>query len=176
VTCFATPRLDLVGCAPQLLLALIEHPDNFERLAGFPVSPELHGFYTSDAVSPKWLAALRQDSEPDPWRHGFFLLHRGDGLVIGSAGYKGPPDAEGIVEIAYGVSPEQRNRGYATEAAAALVAIAFRREDVRVVCAHTLPDSGASQRVLAKCGFERVGEVEDPEDGPVVRFEKRRSA
>jgi RimJ/RimL family protein N-acetyltransferase len=126
-------------------------------------------------ISPVWLTRLASSAPVDPWLHGYSLVERESDAIVGTCGFKGPPD-DGVVEIAYGVSPEQRNRGYATEAAAALVAIAFRREDVRVVCAHTLPDSGASQRVLAKCGFERVGEVEDPEDGPVVRFEKRRSA
>jgi len=34
--------------------------------------------------------------------------------------------------------------------------------------------SNASQRVLAKCGFQYVGEITDPEDGLVWRFERRR--
>ncbi len=37
--------------------------------------------------------------------------------------------------------------------------------------AHTLPDGIASQRVLLKAGFEKIGEVVDPEDGVVWRFE-----
>jgi RimJ/RimL family protein N-acetyltransferase len=128
-----------------------------------------------EQLSPLWLARLASSPPVDPWLHGFALVQRGSEAVVGSCGFKGPPD-DGVVEIAYGVSAEQRNRGYATEAAAALVAFAFGREDVRVVRAHTLPDAGASQRVLAKCGFERVGEVDDPVDGVVVRFEKRRPA
>jgi len=126
-------------------------------------------------LSPRWLMRLASSAVVDPWVHGYSLVERGSDAVVGSCGFKGPP-ADGVAEIAYGVSPEQRNRGYATEAAGALVAYAFRRADVSVVRAHTLPDASDSQRVLAKCGFERVGEVEDPDDGPVVRFEKRRSA
>jgi RimJ/RimL family protein N-acetyltransferase len=91
--------------------------------------------------------------------------------VVGSAGFKGPP-AEGIVEIAYGLSPEYQGKGYATEAAAALTAYAFDSGKVRVVRAHTLPESNASGRVLTKCGFRRIGEVIDPEDGLVWRWEK----
>ena len=126
-------------------------------------------------LSPLWLARLAVSAAVDPWVHGFALVQSGSDAVIGSCGFKGPP-VDGIVEIAYGVSPEQRGRGYATEAAAALVAFAFAHADVSVVRAHTLPDADASQRVLAKCGFEHVGEVDDPEDGPVCRFERRRSA
>ena len=128
-----------------------------------------------EQLSPLWLTRLAASPPVDPWLHGFALVQRGSEAIVGSCGFKGPPD-DGVVEIAYGVSPEQRNHGHATEAVAALVAFAFGREDVRVVRAHTLPDAGASQRVLAKCGFERVGEVDDPDDGPVVRFEKRRPA
>jgi len=81
-----TARLDMVPCTPEQLLALIEQPDRFEQLAGLPVDPEMHAFYSSAAVSPQWVAALRKASGPDPWRHGFFLVHHGIRAVIGSAG------------------------------------------------------------------------------------------
>ncbi len=42
--------------------------------------------------------------------------------------------------------------------------------------AHTLPAPNASTRVLAKCGFERTGEVEDPEDGLVWRWERSKKS
>ena len=45
-------------------------------------------------------------------------------------------------------------------------------DGVRLVCAHTLPESPASQGVLTKCGFKFAGERVDPEDGPVWRFER----
>ena len=48
---------------------------------------------------------------------------------------------------------------------------AFESGRIRLVGAHTLPTPNASTRVLTKCGFERIGEVEDPEDGLVWRCE-----
>ena len=172
-----TARLTLVPCAPEQLLALIEQPDRFEDLVGFPVADGLHGFYASDDVSPKWVAALRDASgqEPDPWRHGFFVVHKSARCVIGSAGFKGAPDADGVVEIAYGVVPTYEGQGYATEAAAALVTYAFDHGAERVR-AHTLPVANASGRVLLKNGFHQVGPVVDPEDGPVWRWERVLSA
>ena len=123
-------------------------------------------------VSPVWLAQLDGSSSTDPWIHGFVLVHRATDRVIGKCGFKGPPGADGAVEIAYGLAPEHQGKGYATEAAAALVTYAFSHRQVRVVRAHTLPESNASGRVLTKCGFRRVGEVIDPEDGLVWRWEK----
>jgi len=124
-------------------------------------------------LSPIWLARLAASAAVDPWVHGYSLVRRDTATVVGSCGFKGPP-ADGIAEIAYGVSPEQRNRGYATEAATALVMYAFECAVVSIVRAHTLPNSVASQRVLEKCGFEHVGESFDAEDGLVWRFEKRK--
>ena len=79
------------------------------------------------------------------------------------------------MEIAYGIVPGSRDRGYATEAAAALVAFAFADERVQLVRAHTLPAANASTRVLTKCGFVLIGEVVDPEDGLVWRWERGRA-
>ena len=123
-------------------------------------------------VSPDWLAAVRASSSADPWRLGYSIVHRADGSKVGSCAFKGPP-ADGVVEIAYGIEPEHRCKGYATEAAEALTEFAFA-QSVPTVRAHTLPELNASTRVLTKCGFEYLGEVIDPEDGLVWRWERRR--
>lgn len=122
-------------------------------------------------ISPVWMARLRASTSANPWTHGFAITHRHEGRVIGSCGYKGPPGRDGVVEIAYAVDPEYQGRGYATEAARALVDYAWERQEVRVVVAHTLPEPSASTRVLTRCGFVHVGEVVDPEDGLVWRWE-----
>jgi ribosomal-protein-alanine N-acetyltransferase len=125
-------------------------------------------------VSPAWLARVRASTVADAWTHGFCMVDRASGAVIGSCGYKGPPDPEGSVEIAYSVDPDYQGRGYATEAARAMVDFAFGSSGVRLVRAHTLPENNASTRVLTKCGFEQVAEVLDPEDGLVWRWEQTR--
>jgi [ribosomal protein S5]-alanine N-acetyltransferase len=122
-------------------------------------------------LSADWLAQFQASSEMDPWVHGFRIVQSGSDTVVGSCMFKGPP-AEGVVEIAYGIDPDQQGKGYATQAAQALSDYASRSGLVTLVIAHTLPDSTASQRVLAKCGFGYVREVLDPEDGLVWRYEK----
>jgi len=122
-------------------------------------------------LSADWLAQFNAATQMDPWVHGFRVVHRASGRAVGACMFKGPPQ-DGVVEIAYGIDAGERGKGYATEAAVELVAYALASGKVSLVRAHTLPDSGASQRILAKCGFENVGEVMDPEDGLVWRFEK----
>ena len=167
-----TSRLTLLPSSPEYLLALIEEPKRFERLLELRAAEGLRNFFVSGDVSPEWLAALRRSTGPDPWRHGFLVVDRESGWVIGMAGYKGAPDSTGMVEIAYGIVPSREGRGYATEAAAALVRFASAHEQVRLVRAHTLPLTNPSTRVLQKCGFRQVGTVVDPEDGPVWRWER----
>jgi RimJ/RimL family protein N-acetyltransferase len=136
------------------------------------------GPYHSPEVSPDWLAMLRAADaagSTDAWSFGYGVMLVDGGAKIGNAGFKGAPGAGGAVEIAYGIDAEYQGQGYATEAAAALVAIALADERVTLVRAHTLPDGKASQRVLAKNGFAFVGEVIDPEDGLVWRWELPRS-
>jgi [ribosomal protein S5]-alanine N-acetyltransferase len=167
-----TVRLQLRPFSPEHLLALIEGVQQFEERSGLLAADGLRDFLVSDEVSPAWLAQLYASRASDPWVHGFAVIDRESGEVIGTAGFKGPPDENGMVEIAYGIVPGYQGRGYATEAAMALLAFAFGSGRVSLVRAHTLPVSHASMRVLAKCGFKSLGEVVDPEDGLVGRWER----
>ena len=123
-------------------------------------------------VAPEWLARVNSSQDSDPWVHGFKMVLRQDGTEVGRCGFTGPPDADGIVEIAYGVDEEFRGRGYATEAARGLSAYASADARVRVIRAHTLPTGNASAHILRKCGFSRVGESLDHAAGIVWRWEK----
>ncbi len=154
-----TDNLKLLLQTPEEVLASIEAMSASDRVE----------------VSPEWLARVKASTSADPWMHGFAVVHRASGTVIGSCGYKGPPGREAVVEIAYGVDPAYQGRGYATEAARALIAFAFGSGRVRLVRAHTRPEESASTRVLTKCRFKRVGEMVDPEDGLVWRWELKPS-
>jgi GNAT superfamily N-acetyltransferase len=106
-------------------------------------------------------------------RWGSFLaMDPGSRFVVGTCSYKGPPDADGAVEIAYFTLPVYEGRGYATAMAALLTARAGASPPARAVRAHTLPERNASVRILEKLGFAHLGEIVDPEDGPVWRWER----
>ncbi len=168
-----TKRLRLVPHAPEHLRALIQGPEDYARSSGMTPASGLRDFIVSKDVSPEWLAALQNATGADPWTYGFALVHQESETVIGTAGFTGPPDADGIVEIAYGIVPDYQGQGYATEAAGTLVAWAAKYGPARVVRAHTLPQGNASTRVLEKCGFRRVSDLIHPTDGLVWRWEKR---
>jgi len=155
----STLRLNLVLQTPAEVIAMIEAMPPEDRAE----------------VSPQWLQRVRATPAGDPWALAFRVVARDGGSVVGSCAFKGPPDAQGMVEVAYGIDPEHRGRGYATEATAALTAFALADDRVRFVRAHAKPDNAASNRVLAKCGFAQIGETIDREDGRVYRWERTRA-
>ena len=135
---------------------------------------ELTAAYRGDADTPRaiftqTMELLRHDPRPDPW--GCYLA-RDDEPFVGTCAFKSAPTDVGMVEIAYATFPLYEDRGYATAMAGTLAQIAFDA-GIPVVIAHTLPQENASGRVLRRNGFAFAGEVEDPEDGLVWRWEKR---
>jgi [ribosomal protein S5]-alanine N-acetyltransferase len=163
-----TTRLTLFPHVPEYLRALVQGPDAYHAVSGLRVAEDLSGFVK--AASEDFLKRLQSATEPDPWSWGFAIVDR-DNMVIGMAAFKGAPDTSRTVEIAYGISAAYQGRGYATEAALGLIAFARESGRVSLVCAHTLPSNDPSKRVLEKCGFRLIGEVMDPEDGLVLRWE-----
>jgi ribosomal-protein-alanine N-acetyltransferase len=85
--------------------------------------------------------------------------------VVGHAGFHGPPDADGPVEVHYTVLPHLRGRGYAKAALRALVAEATAAPSVRFVRASVRPGNAASLAVVRGAGFVQVGQHVDETDG-----------
>ncbi|PYV46421.1 MAG: hypothetical protein DMG92_18090 [Acidobacteria bacterium] len=110
----------------ERLVLRVSLPDEIEwLLAGESRRLELaNGFkYPPDdpnlGIDLEWhLRELRADPTQLPWRIRLIVEHSSN-TVIGSINLKGPPDAEGDVEIGWGLNEGYRGQGYATEAAAA---------------------------------------------------------
>jgi RimJ/RimL family protein N-acetyltransferase len=92
-------------------------------------------------------------------------------LAVGKAGYHGPPDEAGMVEVGYSIDPQHRRRGYARAALRALVDRAGREPGVTTVRASVSPDNVASRDLVLSEGFVAVGEQIDEEDGLEIVYE-----
>jgi RimJ/RimL family protein N-acetyltransferase len=92
-------------------------------------------------------------------------------VAVGGAGYHGPPDPSGMVEIGYAVDPAYRRRGYARAALEALLLRAAREPQVRTVRVSIRPDNAASYALASQYGFAQVGEQWDEEDGLEIVYE-----
>jgi len=88
------------------------------------------------------------------------MIERDSRSVVGDIGFKGPPDDAGRIEMGYSVIPDRRRRGYAKEAARALIDWALSQPKVRVLVAGCQPDNVPSIRTLERVGFHRSGEAD----------------
>jgi len=166
-----TKNLILAPHLPRHLRALLHGPKEFENVAGLRVAAGIHDQLLS--ASSDFKTSVENARETDPWRFGFGVIHEVDNLLIGLCGFPGPPDSDGVAEIAYGIAPAYQGKGYATEVANALIEFASRDTSVRLLRAHTLAETNASTRVLEKCGFEKISETVDPENNlPIWRWER----
>ena len=93
------------------------------------------------------------------------------GQAEGCAGFHGPPDADGMVELGYSVDPAFRRRGYARAALELLLARAAREPSVRTVRATISPDNEASRNLVLQYGFVENGSQWDDDDGLENIFE-----
>ena len=98
-----------------------------------------------------------------------WLIVAGD-EVVGIIGLK--TESAGRAEIGYGVAASRERKGFASAAVAALLPVLNARA-VTTVTAETSVDNPASQRVLERNAFARIGGRVDEEDGPVIVWERK---
>jgi len=171
-----TRRLELVAATLDHVLAELRAPADLAALllADVPASwPP--GEYDGDALE-YFRTKLAEGPDAVGWYGWYAISLTSDGSrqsVVAGAGYLGPPTPDGIVEIGYSVVPEERGRGYATEAVQALVDRALNTPTVRLLIAHTDVSNIASSTVLRRCGFKLVGSGQEPGS---ARYELSRSA
>ncbi|MEU5216278.1 GNAT family N-acetyltransferase [Streptomyces sp. NPDC020807] len=103
-----------------------------------------------------FLRGVAERGEPGVYRPYEIRL---DGVVVGGIGFHGPPDADGVATVGYGLVPAVRGKGYASESLRALIGIARRAgaSGVRGDADLTNPDS---HRVMEAAGMPCVGEDE----------------
>ena len=135
-------------------LTLDDLQDLHDRISGDPEVTWDGTPGTLEATRRSLEAKIRHVRE-----HGFGMMavtDRATGELFGFAGLQhmeGGPD----VEIGYYLARRAWGRGLATELGHALVDLAFGELRLARVVAVVRPENTASQNVLAKIGFRRVG-------------------
>ena len=152
----STERLDLTACTPAIVAADLEGDRAaLAELLDARVSEQWPPDLWSEGALRHLLGWMIAEPDATGWG-AWYAVRKGDRLLVGAVGLKGRPK-EGTAEIGYTLVAEAQGRGYATEAARALVDFAFADAGVRRVCAQTLPDHTPSIRVMERLGFSYSG-------------------
>jgi [ribosomal protein S5]-alanine N-acetyltransferase len=167
------PRLDLVVMSPALMRALLAADwDQAGKLLGARIPAEWRG------EDWQWLGERPDQADADPsampWLPRALLLAdetgRQEPAVVGEAGFHGPPDGDGRVEIGYMVVSEHRRRGYAEEAVRALMAWATAEYGITRFRAGISPQNAASLGLIRKLGFAQAGTRQHDRRGEELIF------
>ena len=143
--------------------ALAQGDDTFASQFGVRVEEGWSGF--PEAIPT--LADAARRAGPDQW--GWHLVFDDDGALVGNGGWKGAP-VDGAAELGYAVAPSRQGRGIATAVVRQLLERG-RAAGLHLAVAHTVAQDSASTTVLQRCGFAKVAELVDPDDGPIWRWE-----
>jgi [ribosomal protein S5]-alanine N-acetyltransferase len=137
--------------------------------AGVALTPY---FLTGDALRLWRLRVSQIAADPGSARWvARAVVAEPEGVVVGHAGFHGPPDESGMVEVAYSVDPACRRRGYARAMLRALLRRAAAEPGVSTVRATISPGNVASLATISGFGFAEIGEQWDEEDGRELIFE-----
>lgn len=161
-----TQRLLLVPYSLELKKATLQNRSLLAGLIGVTVPDNWPGPDLMEAL-PFFIELMEQDLSGDIWDG--IIIHKQDRIVIGDMGFKGGPDAAGLLEIGYSIIPAYRNQGYATEMGSSLITWAFQQPRVRAVIAECLDDNAGSIKVLEKLRMRRL-----PPDGSMLKWEIRK--
>ncbi len=157
-------NVDLIQLPPRALVALADGDLASANL----IAPFLLGSYF---VGPECLSTWRRRAAQvvnDPSSAAWITRVIVDvdlSLAVGRAGFHGPPDGLGTVEVGYAVDPAFRRQGYARAALVALLKWAKDEVFVQTVRATIRPYNLPSLALVQQYGFVEVGEQWDDEDG-----------
>ena len=155
-------RFRLLAATAESARAELEDPARLAHLIGANVPADWPPETLRDAL-PLFLQQHEAHPEWTGWLGWYVIrLDRAAPVLCGSVGFKGPPDAEGAVEIGYSVLPAHQHLGFATEMVETLVRWACAQPGVRCVEAETTVDHPRSVRVLERTGFHRIGTGNEP--------------
>jgi ribosomal-protein-alanine N-acetyltransferase len=151
----------------RLVLREFEESD-WPAVLAYQSDPRYLRFYPPSDRSPADVRAfvsqqlVRRDERP---RMAFQLVivHQADDRLIGNCGLRRQAGKTGQADLGYEVDPRFWGRGYATEAARALLAFGFDRLGLHRVWSRCIAENVASARVLEKLGMRLEGRLRDDE-------------
>lgn len=155
-------RLKLIVVDDQIKDDLRDNRDNFEKKYGIILPDDWPKF--PEAFAKENIA----NTGISPFC-GYLFIEAKSNRLIGNGGLIEGKQKNGHVEIGYEIAPAFQGHGFATEAAKAMIDIAFEN-GAKIVLAHTEAVANPSNSVLKKLGMKFTKELPDDELGKIWQW------
>lgn len=163
VASIVTRRLELVSLGPAEIRAMLER-----RAAALARPGDTQ---MGESTLRRRLLQMETDPAQRPWLLRA-MVERATRTLCGRIGFHAPPSdayrretGADSVELGYEVAPAFRRRGYAREAALALMRWAFETHGQRVFVLSISPSNAPSMSMARALGFTECGSQMDDVDG-----------
>lgn len=157
----------MIVCTPRLVLREFEEED-WQAVLAYQSDPRYLRYYPWTMRTPEDVRAFvamligwRDASPRTKYQLAITLRpegtpagdEQGPGALIGAVGVRKPEQDATTAEMGYELAPDRWGRGYATEAAAAMVRFAFVDLGLHRVTANCIAENAASARVMQRLGM-----------------------
>ncbi len=156
-----TKRLSLLPLNPAQLWHYLNRQSQIEAALHLQLSRSILADPVPQAIRSKLRRLAGASLEQLLWHTYWLAIIRAESFGAGLIGFKGAPEADGTVEIGYGIDPARRRQGFVTEAAGALVDWALKQPACQAVTACTKKGNAASIRILEKLDFTLARETDE---------------
>jgi len=153
---------DFVGFTTARLRVRRFRPQDAPAFAAYRCDPEVARYQSwatySRADADRFIQEIADISpgEPGQWFQ-FAVTLRDDDALIGDVALRAPATAAERPEMGFTFAQDQQGKGYATEAARAVVAYGFERLEFPVITAVTDARNDGSIALLERIGMRMVG-------------------
>ena len=115
-------------------------------------------YYKTIGYDEPWISYYLQDADE----------------IVGICSFKGKPDTDNRVEIAYWTFEQYQGKGYGCRMCELLLEITNAYDNLTVF-AQTMPEVNASTTILTKNGFQHAGSATDSDVGVVWEWVRKNS-
>lgn len=159
-----TERLRLIPLNAAMLQAWSKSRSQLEQVLGLQPSDLQISSGMEEEIEEAlefWKAFTKNHPEDFYWGTNWEIVLEAENRTIGGIGMGGPPNQHGQVTVGYHIDVRKHKQGYGTEALAGLRDWVMQQPGCTSMVAFTPVDNLPSQKVLAKCHFELVEQVEE---------------
>lgn len=137
-------------------------PEDWEQVHIYGSDPDFskYEFWGPNSLEDthKFVSDMIQQAKESPrFKFDFAVCLKDSGLLIGGCGVRRESELSQVANLGWAVTPKFQNKGFATEAAKALIEFGFQKLGLSVIYATCDTRNAASFRVMEKLGMKRVG-------------------
>ncbi|NJM09464.1 MAG: GNAT family N-acetyltransferase [Bdellovibrionaceae bacterium] len=143
--------------------------EDWERLHIYASDPDFskYEFWGPNTLEDthRFIAEMVQQAAITPrYKFDLAVCLKENGLMIGGCGIRRETELSQVANLGWAINPDFQGKGYATEAARALIEYGFQKLGLSVIYATCDTRNAPSYKVMEKVGMRKVGFIKGTQE------------